>query len=385
MTQLELATSRGNLAWKLVIAWFVATSIASVVFLVFCVDFVLPVFATERLLIVHLFAAFPISFLLLSKSKRFIERFRFSLVVLVVSTLSLLCSMPILAGVLNSLDANYAARWIIRSCLAICFSSTLLLPPAMLFRWEVGRNWKWTLAVWTALPCVYGLKQSEQTLADFTATCSSMRLVKTSQLLDRLIEISGHTMVQGKTTVQWQRSLRRQIKETESTVAKPISVNATLPDSLQEAMLLLSLSRATEALSLLDGLKSSETEVQLLAAIAARELEDWARVELSCRNIIATQSRTTSDPTPYQMLGESLIHRRKIGEALECFHVAINACPHAIGEFELRIGSLLSESGDHAGAISHFDIARKADPNLAEEGTRRIAAMRNNSCQLSSR
>jgi tetratricopeptide (TPR) repeat protein len=369
----------------MVVAWCIASLTACILFLIFSANVVLPVFATDRLLLVHLFSAFPLSFFLLSKSKELFKRFKFGLILLVAFALSSLCLLPVLSDIINSLGANYLIRLLIRGSLAMCYSLTWLMPITVAYPWNWGKNWTWTLVIWLALPCVYGLKQSEQAQADFIMTSSSMRLVKALQSLNRLKEISGQTMVNGHSTADWMHSLRRQIKDTESIAKNLVSKSTTLADKLQQAMLLLSLSRATEALSLLEALDSSEMQVQLLGAITARELQDWTRVESLCREVIAAQSSTEGekDPTPYQLLGESLVYRRKIGDALKCFNEAINACPNAIGDFEMRIGSLLGEAGDHAGAVVHFESARRADPKLMAEGTRRIAAMRNNSCQLS--
>jgi hypothetical protein len=355
------------------------------VLLFYFANLVLPIFANVRLLLVHLFAALPISYLLVSRSADFINRFRFSTVVLLVVTLSVPVVIPFSSEVLNSLGAGYAVRWIFRSCVTICFSYAWCAPVAMTVRWDAENHWIWAVIIWLALPCVYGLKQYELASNDFVATSSSMRLVKASNALKRLIEISGHATVQGKSTIAWDRNLRRQIKETESIAARTLPEGSPLSDRLQLAMSLLSLSRTTEAVSLLDELNSTDPQVQLLGAIAAREGRDWRRVESLCGSIIVAQSTTDgeNDPTAYQLLGESLIHGNRVKDALHCFQEAIEACPQASGDFEMRIGLLLGESGDHAGAIEHFKRAQKVDPKLSVEGSRRIAAMRNNSCQLS--
>ena len=48
----------------------------------------------------------------------------------------------------------------------------------------------------------------------------------------------------------------------------------------------------------------------------------------------------------------------------------------------MRIGELLGEAGNHAGAVEQYMQAQEIDTTLKPEALRRIAAMRNHSCQL---
>lgn len=93
----------------------------------------------------------------------------------------------------------------------------------------------------------------------------------------------------------------------------------------------------------------SDHQVSLLLAVGARELHDWEQVESRCRDLLVDQLATNrkGDPLVFQLLGESQVGQRKINEAIASYGLAIQQCEPFRGEFEIRLGTLFGEAGNH--------------------------------------
>ena len=346
-------------------------------------DSVLPVFVGYRLFMTHLFASIPLACLLASKVRDKLPQYRFAFILLAICTLALPLSLESISWTFRQIETGFFLRWFVRCFVAFSLSLGWIVTSPIKCTWRPTRAWSWTLLLWLAIPGVYAWRQSELDREEFDANLSGMRLSRAYDSEERLVETIGPIEIKGVRSDEWRRKLKKEIAYAEKSVALPIPKDASLEANLQRAMQLLTLSRYSEAERVLVDSRSSDYQVTLLRAVAARELHDWEQVELRCRELLSDQltNKREGDPLVFQLLGESQVGQRKIKEAIKSYEFAVQQCQKSRGEFEIRLGTLLGEAGNYLQAIEHFQLAMTVEPSLAPEANKRIRGLQSNSCQ----
>lgn len=344
---------------------------------------VLPIFVSYRLIVTHLFASIPLAYLLASKYREVLPIHRFAFILPAICTLALPLSLESISRTFGQIEAGFFLRWFVRCFIALSLSFGWIVTWPKQASWRPTRAFSWTLLLWFAIPGVYAWRQSELDRGEFDANLSGMRLSRAYTSLERLVETIGPVELKGVRVSEWRRKLKKEITDAEKSAAISIPKDASLEAYLQRAMQLLTLSRYSDAERVLLSTKSSDHQVSLLLAVVARELHDWEQVESRCRVLLVDQlaNNRKGDPLVFQLLGESQVGQRKIKEAIASYESAVQQCEPFRGEFEIRLGTLLGEAGNHPQAIEHFKRAVMVDPSLASEANKRIRGLQSNSCQ----
>jgi predicted negative regulator of RcsB-dependent stress response len=347
-----------------------------------------PLFATYRLGIIHLVAALPFGWLAASSIRRVVpQRLAVVTIAIALTAFSILIGSS-LSHLLKQWEAGYALRWLVRTGIASSIVVWWLacLPIRHETRLPSHYQWAWTILIGLAIPWIYGLKQSEVHRENFLTWMGSMRLEKASRAIACLEEIDGRSQINGTSPSDWRRKVSRQVREAQMRVHTSISRNASLNEQLERVMLLLSLDRLDEAVPILEKLPSSDPSVSLLLAVSAREKKDWTGAEAICRAVLSNRRENEKsqriDPIIFQVLGEALVYNKKIQEAIDCYKNAIMESPENRADFEMRLGSLLAESGNMESAKEHYRRAVQANPLLESDFNRRIRGIQNTSCRI---
>lgn len=332
----------------------------------------------------HLFVSIPLASLLASSVWARWTPHPFAFVLCAAFSLSLPSVLVLVSWTLNQTHSGFLLRCIIRCCIsvALVFGWMATIPYKII--WIPRRAWTWTLLLCTVLPSIYAWKQSEICRDEFDVSLAGTQIARASRALDRWIDIASPKRYQGIATEDWQRKLKREIAQIERNLIDTNSKHTNLNDHLNRAMQLLSLSRDAEAEQVLLNSKSADQQVLLLLAISARELKNFEKTVFLCRKMLAETSPMvkTGNPLIFQLLGESLVGQRKIRTAMETYELAILQCEPERGEFEMRLGTLLGETGDAASAIEHFERASSVNSRLEQEAKNRIRGLRGNSCRF---
>lgn len=340
---------------------------------------VLPVFASYRLAMVHMFASLPIALLLACRVRERWQVHRYAFILAAVFTLLLPNLLESVSWTLKQMESGFLIRNVIRCTFAIAIVFAWFATFPVPIAWNSMRAWTWTALLWFLLPSIYAWKQSEICRDEFDSNLAGMRIARAYHSLERLVETAGANRHQGIDVDDWRRTLMKDITKTERVLASA-TTDRSLNGVLQRAMQLMSLSRNAEAEQALLDAKSSDPQILLLLAISAREQQDYKKVELLCRQLRTDQREDTV--MAFQLLCESLVGQRKIQEAIAAYELAIQKHPKHAGEFEMRLGTLLGEAGDVSAAIEHFNRAASIDPMLSQDAKKRVRGLQNRSCRF---
>jgi tetratricopeptide (TPR) repeat protein len=383
---LEPKTQQSNVIAVTVL--FIVAMICSLIFVAFCLkqyaELSVPVFATHRILAIHLIASCPFAWLLASKYRKRVPNFPLSFVLAAAASIAICNSLESIAWMANQLGVGFLTR-----CFLRCILTGLLLF-GWFATWPLSLPWRsknalaWTVLFWLVLPNVYASRQTKQLQDEYQMARSSMRLVRASNALNMLDELAGPKELSGVSVEELKSKIRSQIRQAQQAVAKSLPRDYGLDIALQRAMQLLSLSRNTEAEELLRNLNRNDSPVLVLRAIAARESNEFEKLEGFCQELITegASSNAPQNPLAFQMLGEALVGQRKIREAIAFYERAIELFPTSRGDWEMRLGTLLREAGDPEKAIEHFSRAMQAEPSIRPEALRLIRGSKSNSCRL---
>ena len=362
-------------------------------------------FATGRVLVVHLVAAIPMAWLVflglssISRKSTGLGVLGTRMVVLAVSMSMLvlflsLRPLPELSNRLLQNNAGFETRTLVR-----CLVATLLVMPFSLLIQSVmdelsqSRLTGWRLVGLTVigvyLAAVYDWNCFAFSKQAYLATANSVRLSASLKSLRQSIEIhSGSFDLSGdldgpqyRTMVA--RSPRKALRDLRERIDNLERALLSETDHSKRAMHLLSLGRFEQAKNELDiGFTGTSNET-IVRAIIAREAKQWRDLLIFSTSLLA-MSEFEGDPLPFQMQGEALVELGRLRDARACYEVALQSVTQGKVDFAMRLAKLEMDLGDIARAKEHLELAESLDASVVKETQRLRSLILSNSCRTRS-
>lgn len=362
-------------------------------------------FATERVLVVHVVAAIPMAWLWLMGLSSVLQRLtglgvlHTRIIFLVVSLsllILLLCLRPLpeISARLLQIDAGFEIR-----TLARCLVATLLVMPfALLIQSVMDKKSKSRITGWRIvglatigcyLAAVYDWNSFTLSKRTYLATVESVRLSASLKSLRQSIEIHSASFdlsrdVDGsKDRRMVARSPRKALRDLRERVDNLDRALLFDTDRSKRAMHLLSLGRLEQAKNELDiGSTGTSNEI-IVRAIIARESKQWRDLLTYCTKLVAL-SEIAGDPLPYQLQGEALVELGRLHDARDCYEVGLQRVTLGKVDFAMRLAKLEMDLGDTARANEYLELAESLDASVTKDIQRLRSAILSNSCRTRS-
>lgn len=341
-----------------------------------------PLFGSLRVTLVYLCASLPLGWMLVNRVSAWMP----PRAVLASACLGCLIALavPAISHFLDLHSASYTQRNLMRSTISLTF----MLPLVSMFTLVRASKQETTAPLATTnvllafacailLPTLYVDAQIKSLRDAWLAQEGGGRIISQLKVATCAWELHGEGILKDRRVIAHIRDLKRQLQSIQRDLQSTLPPNASPQHYQQRAMQLLSIDRAAEAEQLLSQLAPC-TEVWLLRALCAREVQRWESVERAARAVLAS---APADRLAMELLGESLHRQRRYDEAIAVYRPLLdNNQSAADAAIHVRMAKVFMDEGDRTMALHHLEAAKRLDDSLQVVTHER--SILQNSCSL---